>query len=714
MEVARVMIVGRYADIEHPLDYLIPTGLKPFPGSIVRVPLGTRVVIGIVIALASTSEISELKEILSLEKRSLPFEFLALANWLAVQAGCSIATAFSPMLPPSGYSTPLVRWQLDENAAAAVTLSEKQKLVVDYLRGQSPKLKKEISKALGVSQVPIDNLIAKSAIVAADSSFPTRNWNLAPVTELSVDQSRVLNQISGKTANLTQGAFFLLHGVTSSGKTEIYIRLARQVVATGRQVLVLTPEIALTAQLVARFKGVFSQVALLHSGLTASLRAAEWDKIRGGQVSIVIGTRSAVFSPLANIGLIIVDEEHEPAYKEEESPRYHARCVAEHRAIFHDAVLLLGSATPAIETYNHALKGSYTLLQLPNRIYSQHPIETEIIDMRQELRQGNRGMLSAYLVQALKDTLARKEQALLFLNRRGLAPTVLCRSCGFRYTCQNCSTSLTLHQGKFLKCHHCGNTARLSATCPNCGSEYLRELGAGTQKLEAYLASEFPGVNLVRVDKDTADSAKEKEKHLYEFYQQSSGILLGTQMIAKGLDFPKVTLVGIVLADLSLAIPDFRAVERTFQLVTQAGGRTGRAGSTGKVVIQTYEPDHYSLQYALAGDYLGFFQQECANRLKGGLPPYSHLTRILISDENQPRLLKKVEKVDAVIKEEKYDLLFSGPPPLAKVKRRWRWHFLLRHPLSPNPWEKVYRLRHSILSDKSTRVVIDNNPYSFM
>lgn len=715
MRVARVIILIKYADIEQALDYLIPVGIEAPPGSIVHVPLGNRVVEGVVFSHPDVPEVDELKEIISVDERSLNPEFTDLACWLAVRAGCSTATALSAMLPPPGKGGAPVRWQLDEQAAASVSLTEKQQLVVDLLRQQSSMHKTEIGQALGISAAPINNLIAKGVLAPAKRSVPGKIWDFEQVIQLTEDQEAVIEQITAESKHFQETATFLLHGVTGSGKTEVYIRLARKVLTTGRQVLVLVPEIALTAQLVARFRAAFGGgISLMHSGLSGSRRASEWDKISRGDADIVIGTRSAVYAPLDNLGLIVIDEEHELAYKQEENPRYHARDVALYRARHHGAAVVMGSATPALETHSLALSGQYRLLQMSRRVHSLHPIEAEIVDMRNELRTGNRSMLSRALTQALKETIGNNEQALLFLNRRGLAPTVLCRNCGFRYTCPNCSTSMTLHGHGLLRCHHCGATARVAAACPECGSKYLRELGVGTQKLEANLASLFPDTHLCRIDGDTASSAQDKEQHLFDFYQQESGILLGTQMIAKGLDFPKVTLVGIVLADLSLAMSDFRAAERTFQLVTQAGGRTGRAQLPGKVIIQTYLPDHYSLQYAMAGDYEGFYRHEIAVRSKADLPPYSALTRILISSELQQQLMKQVEQITALLREEEFEVIFSGPPPLERIKGRYRWHFLLRHSLKSDPWPQVDNLRKSFRPDKHTRIIIDNNPYNFM
>lgn len=708
MQVARVVIFGKYADIEKPLDYLIPAGLEVTPGSIVRVPLGSRVVEGVVTSRPELAQVPDLKKVLALNERKLPQEFLELAPWLAVQAGCSTAQALSAMLPPAGTGQAPLRWQLDDQAAANLSLTEKQGLVADFMRNQTSLAKAEIARALAISTVPIDNLIAKGGLKPAEDTLSPTHWDLPPVRELTADQAAVLDQVGRQKSGV-----FVLHGVAGSGKTEVYIRLARQVLAAGRQVLVLAPEIALTAQLVARYRAAFGPVSLWHSSLAGSQRAAQWDKIYRGEARVVVGTRSAVFAPFADLGLVVIDEEHELAYKQEEAPRYHARDVAVFRARHHGAILLLGSATPSLETYSRAHTGHWTPLCMPRRVFAASSLEAEIVDMRKELSQGNRGMLSRALTQALTDTLARKEQALLFLNRRGVAPSVLCRNCGFRYTCPNCSTSMTLHDRGLLRCHHCGASGRVALACPRCGSKYLRELGVGTQKLETLLASLFPGTSLSRLDGDTAGTASGREKRLYDFYRQESGILLGTQMIAKGLDFPKVSLVGVVLADLSLAMPDFRAAERTFQLVTQAGGRTGRAELPGRVIIQTYQPDHYSLQHALAGDYPGFYRQEMAVRKKAGLPPFSALTRIVLSAREQGPLLKQARILESLLEQEGFALLFSGPPPLERLKGRWRWHFILRLP-PREPWQRVAKLRREVKPDRAVRLVIDNNPYSFM
>lgn len=712
MRVAKVVIFNKYADLDGTLDYRIPPHVNAPVGAIVKVPLQARVVEGIVFAHSEDTAVAELRDIIAAGP-CLPRELVELADWLAVRAGCSVAAAVTAMLPPRFHGNPPVRWRVDEKALAVAELTEKQRQAADFLRRRRPMLKAELSRALGISKGVIDKLVEKGVLIPAVADDP---WDLEEVVALTAAQQAAISSIEAKTNGLRQGGEFLLYGVTGSGKTQVYINLARKVLQAGRQALVLVPEIALTSQLVARFRMEFgaADIVLLHSGLSASVRAEDWQKIVRGQASIVIGTRSAVFAPLSNLGLIVVDEEHEPAYKQEEVPRYHARDVALFRARWHKGILVLGSATPSLESYTRAMRGRYHLIAMPQRVSGHTPVTAEIVDMRAELRQGNRDIFSRALRQALEETLARNEQALLFLNRRGVAPTVLCRNCGFKYSCPNCSTALTLHGDGKLLCHHCGARALLAQNCPQCGSKYLCQLGLGTEKLEARLKEIFPHTAVCRLDRDTAASAADKERYLSGFYRQESGILLGTQMIAKGLDFPRVTLVGIVLADLSLGMPDFRAGERTFQLITQAAGRTGRSKRNGRVIVQTYQPEHYSIRFALDGDYEGFYRYELRQRKAAGMPPFSALTRILVSSPEQENLLAHVRRINDLLAGSNLELLYSGPPPLEKLKGRYRWHYLFRHSGSRADWLAVHALHREISTDRQCRVVIDNNPYNFM
>ncbi|MTI96764.1 MAG: primosomal protein N' [Firmicutes bacterium] len=714
MKIVQVAILPRHADIEQTLDYYVHDGLDVRPGYRVSVPLGRRAVEGIVVSTDSHSSFANLKPVRSIvdSRAELTPELIELAHWLTKSACCALSTALSVMLPPPGSGQLPTLWQLTAYPSDH-PLSEKQQLIIDFMNNRAPMTKTEIAKSLGLSLSPVETLIKKKFLVPVREPALEQNWNLDPVDQLTKEQIHCVNTICQETDSFSCQKTFLLHGVTGSGKTEVYIRLAKKVVASGRQVMILVPEIALTTQLVARFQTAFGRrVAILHSGLANNLRVMYWKQIRSGIVQIVIGTRSAVFAPVGNLGLVVLDEEHETAYKQEETPCYHARDVALWRAARHKAAVLLGSATPSLESWKKAGSTEYTLLQLQRRIFTPG-VETALADMRRELASGNRSMFSRVLIDNLEQTLSRGEQAILFLNRRGLAPTVLCRKCGFRCTCPRCSLSMTLHQAKILSCHYCGHSSRLPDACPECGSNMLRQLGVGTQKLADELARLFPCHKVLRMDRDSVGTIAARESVLLDFYNQKAGILVGTQMIAKGLDFPNVTCVGIVLADLSLSVADFRAAERTFQLLVQAGGRSGRGLKPGKVVIQTYQPEHYSIQFALTGNFSEFAQRELKLRANAGMPPYTALTRVVVSALSQSELTGQVRVVNEALGAVG-ELIYSGVAPIEKIKDWWRWQFVLRHPGDGQTLAAIDDVRKNIPRQQNVRVVFDNNPYNLL
>ncbi|MFQ3663614.1 MAG: primosomal protein N' [Chloroflexaceae bacterium] len=502
---------------------------------------------------------------------------------------------------------------------------------------------------------------------------------------------------------------FLLHGITGSGKTEIYLRAIARTLRLGRQALVLVPEIALTAQLVRRFAARFpGQLAVLHSGLSLGERYDAWRRLRRGEALVAIGSRSAVFAPLERVGLVIVDEEHELSYKHEGSPRYHARDTALQLAALSGAVTLLGSATPAVESYHAAREGRYRLLELPERVGSSPgadglprsralPLPTvRIVDMRSELQQGNASIFSQSLHQALAATLARGEQALLFLNRRGAASFVMCRDCGYVASCSACSSPLTVHydaeesgnaaaRATVLVCHACGARAALPVICPHCLSARVRSFGIGTQRVAEEVRALFPTARVLRWDRDSASGKGAHERLLDALLHHEADVVVGTQMIAKGLDLPMVTLVGVVAADTGLHLPDFRSGERAFQLLTQVAGRAGRRSEGARVLIQTYNPEHYALLAAQEHDYTRFFSQEIAFRHVTGYPPFSRLVRLVYAAENPRAAQREAEHLArrARLVLEQRDLAgwsLIGPAPafIQRVRGRWRWHLILR------------------------------------
>ncbi|WP_438433540.1 primosomal protein N' [Gorillibacterium sp. sgz500922] len=500
---------------------------------------------------------------------------------------------------------------------------------------------------------------------------------------LTLEQRRVFEPIRQAVVRSRQEVF-LLHGVTGSGKTEVYLQAIQQCLDLDKEAIVLVPEISLTPQMVERFKGRFGdEVAVLHSRLSTGERYDEWRKISMKLVRVVIGARSAVFAPFTRLGLIIIDEEHESSYKQEESPKYHAREVAVERARAHQAVVVLGSATPSLESYYRALPGEaadaqretaaglnragdadtarfrkpvpvasgpaagappFRLLTMSERVENRPLPPVQIVDMRSELAEGNRSMFSRPLYRALAERLERREQSVLLLNRRGYSTFVMCRTCGFTLQCPHCDISLTYHQSSHLvRCHYCGYTERQPDVCPECGSTHIRYFGTGTQKVEEELAKLFPGIRVIRMDVDTTSEKGSHEKWLTLFRNKQADVLLGTQMVAKGLDFPDVTLVGVIAADTVLGLPDFRAAERTFQLLTQVAGRAGRHHLPGEVFVQTYNPDHYSIVRSAKHDYAGFVEEELEVRRQCGYPPYCGLILVTLSHPEIPFLVRSAE-----------------------------------------------------------------------
>lgn len=515
-------------------------------------------------------------------------------------------------------------------------------------------LLKEI-EAMGYSKSSVDTLIRKGFVEKYDAvverdPFETRVFEQDVKQHLTSDQQRAFEAISEKI-HAHEQCTYLLHGVTGSGKTEVYLQTIEEVLNLNRQAMMLVPEIALTPQMVLRFKRRFGdEVAVLHSGLSKGERYDEWQKIRDGKARVSVGARSSVFAPFKNLGMIIIDEEHESSYKQEDYPRYHARDIAQWRSEYHQCPLILGSATPSLESFARAEKGVYELLSLPNRVNQQALPEVEIVDMREELNSGNRSMFSNQLRDAIQQRLDNQEQIVLFLNRRGYASFMLCRDCGHVPQCPNCDISLTYHKSTDqLKCHYCGHQEVPPNQCPNCESEHIRQMGTGTQRVEELLQEAFQEARIIRMDVDTTSRKGAHEKLLNDFGSGKGDILLGTQMIAKGLDFPNITLVGVLNADTMLNLPDFRASERTYQLLTQVAGRAGRHEKEGQVLIQTYNPDHYAIKDVQENDYTAFFQKEMNYRKIGKYPPYFFLINFTIAHKEMKKVMEASKHIHKIL-----------------------------------------------------------------
>ena len=549
------------------------------------------------------------------------------------------------------------------------------------------------------------------------------------VTSLTLEQERALGKII-PSIHKEDHQSFLIFGVTSSGKTEIYMRIIRECLLKDKGAILLVPEISLTKQIIERFIGRFGakQVAVLHSKLTPGQRYDEWNRIRSGQAKIVIGARSAIFAPLENIGAIILDEEHETTYKSDMTPKYESSEVAKKRAMAHNATLVLGSATPSVISMFRADERFYNLVELKERYNKVKMPVMSVVDMREELKQGNRSIFSRSLISHSHLCLEQGKQIILFLNRRGYANFVSCRECGYIMKCQHCGISLTYHRGKNLAvCHYCGHGEAVPKTCPSCSSKYIKYFGVGTEKVEEIAKSTFPQAKVARLDLDTIKSRGSIERILNDFKEGATQILVGTQLVAKGLDFENVGLVGIVAADVSLNIPDYRSGERTFQLITQAAGRAGRGDSQGQVVIQSYTPDHYAIQGAAKMDYPGFYRNELVIRRALGYPPFSDLIEVLfVSKEeelakNQGKhseeyLKKAIEEAFGI--EELANLYPLAPSVLQRIGAAYRYHMLIRCP--KNRRKEYTEMLEAMKSEfvrskkKDVSISIDINPYSFL
>jgi primosomal protein N' (replication factor Y) len=509
-----------------------------------------------------------------------------------------------------------------------------------------------------------------------------------PAHELNADQESVLKAIRARF-ELGEFGVLLLHGVTGSGKTEVYLRAVQETLARGKTAVILVPEIALTLWVGRQCRGWFGAkfegVAVLHSALSEVERAREWWRVRKGEARVVVGTRSAVFAPLENLGLIIVDEEQENSYKQEETPRYHGRDVAIVRAKMEGAVALLGSATPSLETYHHARNGKYELLTLASRVAERSLASVEIVDLREDFQQTQKANpISAALHAGIQVCLSAGTQALVLINRRGYSWSVLCRSCGASVQCVNCSISMTHHKSRNrLECHYCGSVQQIPKQCPKCQSQYVYFFGEGSEHLEERLRKEFPGARIARLDRDTARTKRQYQETLGAFASGALDILVGTQMLAKGHDFQRVTLVGVVSADSLLSLPDFRAAERTFQLLTQVAGRAGRGELPGRVLIQTYYPEHYAIQDAVRQDYAAFFERELHFRRMMAYPPFTSLANVIVRDTKLEKAIRWSRQLSEYFSPRDGSgarILGPAAAPLARLKKEHRFQFLLKSP----------------------------------
>ena len=605
--------------------------------------------------------------------------------------------------------------------------SLKQKKVIHYfIDHPEPIERSKLLSLLEVSSAVIKGLIEKGILKETIKEvyrdpYANRTIKVTEPLPLTEEQSAAIKPILS-TLSQKEHDVFLLYGVTGSGKTEIYLQSIQRVLEDGREGIVLVPEISLTPQMVNRFKGRFGdRVAVLHSGLSVGEKYDEWRKIQRKEVKVVVGARSAVFAPFENLGIIIIDEEHETSYKQEDNPRYHARDVAIERAIKHSCPVVLGSATPSLESFARAKKGVYKLLTLSKRMNDQSLPAVKIVDMREELREGNRSMFSRELFEKLQERLIKKEQTVLFLNKRGHSSFVMCRDCGYVVQCPNCDISLTYHRyNQQMKCHYCGYESSVPNTCPECASDHIRYFGTGTQKVEEELTKIFPEARVIRMDVDTTSRKGSHEKLLTEFHEGHADILLGTQMIAKGLDFPNITLVGVLSADTMLHLPDFRSSEKTFQLLTQVSGRAGRHELAGEVVIQTYSPEHYSIELAGQQDFDQFYQQEMMIRKMHKYPPFYYIALITVHHEELLKVVNITEKITKFISSRLSPQSFVLGPvasPIPRINNKYRYQCIIKYKREPKLTETLKAILDHYQNDAhktGLQVSIDTNPFMLM
>lgn len=729
---AEIILNSEAIEIDRPFTYKVPLDMeeKVKVGQIVKVPFGVRSkpVEGFILDLKAEEEMKvsfKMKSILSVENEEpvITEDDLKLINFLREEYLCKYIDAIRLLIPVG-----ILKGAKSKSRNVIVFINDNlEKIknkdgyieIIDFIKRNTGKYTKtELSKEHGFSIYKLNKLMEHGLIKSEEEivfRYNTREYNKDVQKNLTVEQSMAIKEIEESEENL-----ILLKGVTGSGKTEVYMRIVEKTLEEGKSAIVLVPEIALTPQMIERFKGRFgSNVALFHSKLSDGERFDEWYRVKEGKASLIIGARSAIFLPTKNLGLIIIDEEHENTYKSDQNPKYQTKEVAEYIAKLKGCKVILGSATPTIESYYRAISGEMKLVELNHRVDNKPMPKMMLVDMREELRSGNKSLFSRRLYASMKEKLEKGEQIILFLNRRGFSTFVSCRSCGYVFHCEDCDISMTYHKNGFLVCHYCGKTKKQPNLCPKCGSKYVKFFGAGTERVEEEVRRYFKNARILRMDVDTTRAKDSHEKIYNAFKAREADILIGTQMVSKGLDFPNVTLVGILAADMSLNLPDYRAAERSFQIITQVAGRAGRGDKEGEVIVQTYTPEHYSLQYAKKYDYENFYEKEFTIRAMMGYPPFGRILLINGSGKNEDELRKQMIYLGEKVKEKAEEfggLEVLGPTPciIYRIKENYRWQIIIKGEFS----SKFSKSIKDILYDKANnvyndiRVSMDINPNS--
>ena len=739
--VAEVIVNSTVKKLNKTFDYNIPKKLEDVVliGSKVLVPFGRlkKLEEAHVVKIKEKSEF-EVKDIAKVEN-GLSDKQVQLAQWMAKRYFCNISECIKLMQAPGTRTKNLDKRIKDKKINVVYTKkdieeinfeieqgkikSEKQKRILEFVKNNEGCTISDIEVFTDCSRAIVNTLIKNGYLEITEKKIernPLLNKNIEQTTKLQLtEEQEIAYKKINTVINQEKYEQFLLFGVTGSGKTEVYLQLIEKVMEKEKSAIVLVPEISLTPQMLDRFISRFGKekIAVLHSKLSVGERHDEWERIKEGNVKIVIGARSAIFAPLQDLGLIIIDEEHDSSYKSEASPKYNAKEVAKKIAMQEKIPLVLGSATPDLTTFYNSKNGKITLLKLTKRANNSEMPKVEIIDLKQELANGNRSMLSYNLYTAIEKNLKDKLQTILFLNRRGHSTFIMCRNCGYTIKCKNCNISMTYHSYENkLRCHYCGYEENLVKTCPECGSDKIRYFGTGTQKLEQEIINQFPNAKTIRMDVDTVTKKNSHEDILNKFKNDGIDILIGTQMVVKGHHFPKVTLVGVIAADSSLNIDDYRATERTFQILTQVAGRAGRENLQGKVIIQSYNPENFSIQDAQKQNYESFYRTEIALRKQLKYPPYCDIIVIGFNSISEEEIKKVSNSAYEFIKNkldnDNFKIFKPMPSPIDKIQNRFRWRIIIKGNMSEKANEVLNELLKNIYNQnyKDIKVNIDVNP----
>lgn len=720
---AEVLVEYGVKSLDRTFTYFIPEHLRHLcVGMKVLVSFGKQTINGFVIKIKNETDITDLKPILKItdEHLILNDELLSLGKYLNEITLCSLITAYQTMLPSSlKVKDQETNYQLYEeylelnqdkyiNYLNKYPRRKKAKEIIEFVKENSNVLKRDFS-----SQA-LNDLINDEVIVIRKEKKVRINPYKENISkyELSVDQKDAIASIDINTNNV-----YLIHGVTGSGKTEVYLRLIEEVINSGKNALMLVPEISLTTQVVKDFYDRFGDlVAVFHSGLSSGEKYDEYLKIYNKEVKIVVGTRSAIFTPLTNIGIIIIDEEHSDSYKQDNNPRYHVLDIAKFRNVYHNCPLVLGSATPTLETYARSQKGIYKLIEMNKRIGDSKLPEIILVDMAKEIKMRN-PIFSEILIKKIEKRLENHEQIIILLNRRGFSTIITCQNCGYTYECPSCGITLTYHKtSNQMRCHYCGYTKYKPDKCNHCNEDALKDYGLGTEKLEIELSNKFPSSRIVRMDADTTTRKGSHEKIINGFKNNEYDILLGTQMISKGLDFPRVSLVGVINADSSLNIPDFRSSETTFQLLSQVSGRAGRNKYPGEVILQTFNPDNKTLNYIKNNDYIGFYEYEMNLRKMMSYPPYYYLISIKIISKSYDESAKESNKVFKYLKNMiNENSVILGPTTANpfKINNNYRFQIIIKYKKDNSIYKALNELNDLYKTNNNVYLEIDTSPNNF-